>query len=539
MAQTHAEAVLAYHQRSKHHVNRYARSLGYMDWANQPNPFRFYDGSKRVSLPLQTRPHSLSYDGLYGPSCAPKAIGLESLGGLLELSLGLSAWKRYGPSEWSLRMNPSSGNLHPTECYLLLPEIEGLPACIAHYNPYLHCLEIRAELPRAAGKALGALQGFGLILSSIFWREAWKYGERAFRYSQHDVGHALGALRFSAALQGWRMALRPEPDNALLDRLLGFAANTQQTGETERADCLCWVSGNDPWRPELLPWLKSIGSPCFADTPNQLSPDHTDWPVIEQVARLTESPGGVARPAQRAVSMPRPVSPHSAEAIIRQRRSAQAYDPAASPIDSQRLGRLLAAALPGRGAPFDLLPLPSRLHLILFIHRVNDLPPGVYCLVRNTEDLPLLRHSCNNEFQWHRAVRELPLYLLQEGDCRRLAETLSCHQDIASDSTFSLGMLAPFEPQIRQAPWLYPRLFWEAGLIGQALYLEAEAQGLRGTGIGCYFDDLMHELLDLRDLEWQDLYHFTVGAPREDTRLQTEPPYRHLPGLRADRIKAP
>src|SRR5437660_12483691 len=28
-------------------------------------------------------------------------------------------------------------------------------------------------------------------LSSIHWREAWKYGERAFRYCQHDVGHAL------------------------------------------------------------------------------------------------------------------------------------------------------------------------------------------------------------------------------------------------------------------------------------------------------------------------------------------------------------
>jgi hypothetical protein len=71
-------------------------------------------------------------------------------------------------------------------------------------------------------------------------------------------------------------------------------------------------------------------------------------------------------------------------------------------------------------------------------------------------------------------------------------------------------------------------LYWECGLVGQVLYLEAEALGVRGTGIGCYFDDSVHELLGIKDDKWQSLYHFTVGMPLEDHRLETLPGYAHL-----------
>jgi hypothetical protein len=74
-------------------------------------------------------------------------------------------------------------------------------------------------------------------------------------------------------------------------------------------------------------------------------------------------------------------------------------------------------------------------------------------------------------------------------------------------------------------PWFYRRLFWECGLIGQVLYLEAEAAGVRGTGIGCFFDDGVHELLGLETENYQSLYHFTVGHPVEDRRLTTLPAY--------------
>jgi hypothetical protein len=146
--------------------------------------------------------------------------------------------------------------------------------------------------------------------------------------------------------------------------------------------------------------------------------------------------------------------------------------------------------------------------------------------------LPLLQHSMNSELEWTPAPgcpSDLSLYWLFQGDAQRLAAQVSCHQGIAGDSAFSLGMLAEFEGRLREGgAWWYPRLFWEAGLVGQVLYLEAEAAGVRGTGIGCFFDDPVHEIVGIKDLSVQSLYHFTIGGPMDDERLMTLPPYHHL-----------
>ncbi len=89
-------------------------------------------------------------------------------------------------------------------------------------------------------------------------------------------------------------------------------------------------------------------------------------------------------------------------------------------------------------------------------------------------------------------------------------------------------MIARFRELIEKKPHEYRRLHWEAGIIGQVLYLEALASGLGGTGIGCFLDDLVHEMLGLKENTFQDLYHFTIGRPVIDTRLTTLPPYQHL-----------
>lgn len=62
-------------------------------------------------------------------------------------------------------------------------------------------------------------------------------------------------------------------------------------------------------------------------------------------------------------------------------------------------------------------------------------------------------------------------------------------------------------------------------LSGRPLYLEAEAQGIQATGIGCFFDDPVHEVLGLRDRRYQSLYHFTLGGGVPDTRLTSLAPY--------------
>ncbi len=65
-------------------------------------------------------------------------------------------------------------------------------------------------------------------------------------------------------------------------------------------------------------------------------------------------------------------------------------------------------------------------------------------------------------------------------------------------------------------------------MIGQVLYLEAEARGRRGTGIGCFFDDPVCDLMGIGEMRFQAIYHFAVGTPVEDPRLTTLPAYHHL-----------
>jgi hypothetical protein len=97
-------------------------------------------------------------------------------------------------------------------------------------------------------------------------------------------------------------------------------------------------------------------------------------------------------------------------------------------------------------------------------------------------------------------------------------------------------MLAEFDETVHENPWVYRQLHWEAGLIGQSLYLESEARDLRGTGIGCFFDDETHEFLGLKTAKLQTIYHFTVGAALTDARIATEPAY---PGRQRPKVFAP
>src|SRR6266404_5605904 len=121
------EIVAAYHERTKHHYHRFATSLGYMDWATQPDPFRRYNGFSLVRLPLTENERALPYWQLYvTDSVEPTPLSIDSISLFFRYALSLTAWKRFGDSTWSLRANPSSGNLHPTEGYALLPALGSI-----------------------------------------------------------------------------------------------------------------------------------------------------------------------------------------------------------------------------------------------------------------------------------------------------------------------------------------------------------------------------------------------------------------------------
>ena len=386
------EIVVAYHERTKHHYHRFAASLGYMDWATQPDPFRRYDGAALVRLPLPKEGRELPYWQLYvAQSVKPAPVDIDSISILFRYALSLTAWKSAQGTRWSLRANPSSGNLHPTEGYAVLPAMNGLherPG-VYHYAPREHGLERRAEIVPPVWTALTRAfpeSSFLVGLTSVFWREAWKYGERAFRYCQHDVGHALGALRFGAAALGWKLCLLDRTSDSVVSRLLGLDRDADYpAAEREHPELLAVVTPGTWTDPQGLHLpeeaVHEVSAGRWFGTASVLSADHTvEWPVIDEVARATSNPGSAFREDSSGYPVegdlfesPVRSGSFAAERVILGRRSAVSMD-ASTAISAATFFRMLGRLVPTRGEsqmPWDAIPWRPRIHLGLFVHRVE------------------------------------------------------------------------------------------------------------------------------------------------------------------------
>ena len=512
-----SDFIYEYHDRTKHHPHRYAASLGYMDWATQPDPFRSFEGADRVMLPLPEIEDAPAYGDLF-KALPAQPITRDTLSVLLRYSLGLAAIKCMGSDCWALRCNASSGNLHPTEGYVVLPPIAGISerSVVAHYAPKAHALEILHRFDTDFWEKLPA-GAFIFGITSIPWREAWKYGERAFRYTQLDAGHAIRSVQVAARLTGWYGRLIDAQEPEAVDAILGLDQPERfKTLEPEIADALLLITPDaDTPLPDLAGLVQACRAP-FDGRANLLSPAHHDWEAVTLAERATH-----------AEAKPLPVVPHrtfengstdGTQALILKRRSARAMDFGRTRIGLDAFLQLIGSAT----VAFE--PFEHAVSLVIFVHDVETLEPGLYLYLLNETFLQTFRQKMRGDFLFRNAAENL--YLLEAGDFRQQAKFISCSQDIAADGTFSLGMLCEFAPQLeRFGPQRYKSLYWECGAIGQQLYLEATALGLSATGIGCFLDDVMHRLLGLDGHDFQSLYHFTIGRAIPDVRLQTRAPF--------------
>jgi hypothetical protein len=189
-----------YHQATKHTYQSVRMNAHFLDWKNQPDPFRTYEGAPRIMLPPDPGFPDIgtftAMAALAGRTRIPSGTKSEDreqiqldriwLSRLLWHSMAISAWKKVPRTgdRYSLRVNPSSGNLHPTETYLALLGFTDLEDGLYHYRADLHALELRSPgaWTRWITEALmipGAAESPLIVgLTSIFWREAWKYRER-------------------------------------------------------------------------------------------------------------------------------------------------------------------------------------------------------------------------------------------------------------------------------------------------------------------------------------------------------------------------
>ncbi len=566
-----------YHERSKHALDRYAPGPASLDWDRQPDPYRVYIGSERVLLPTGDRDPHLAAGSALSPSRSPgfadlrrrggvvasRPLGIDSIGRLLRLGLGISAWKAMGDVRWAVRCNPSSGNLHPVEAYLVVPALDEIPAGLHHYEALHHALERRCLYDdETAGRLADLPPGTLLLgLSLVPWREAWKYGLRAWRYCQLDLGHAIAALDYAAACLGWRLTPVPGWNAAALSQLLGLdRADEFEPDEPEFPQALFLVSPasapplSGPW-PESTArtaLLDRLPSQAWQGRANRLDSRHLyRWPAVDAMGRdsgpiepepLTAEiptihfePSGECLPEPTAEGQGQPVrladplggipDPPAVQVILG-RRSARVFDPRLA-ISAGALYRLLEACLPRPGAPpWDALAQPARLHLLLFVHRVLGMDAGLYLFARDRSRVPGLKVRLRPELDWSRpdgCPDRLPLYRLIPANARGTAQRLACHQRIAADGSFALAMLAELPGDAPQAR--YDGLLREAGAIGHVLYLESEALGLGSSGIGCFFDEPIHEILGVPGGDLQTFYMFTLGPAIPDPLASDEPAY--------------
>ena len=348
------QQVLHYHEVTKHHFRSYAQGPGALDWATQPEPFRRYQGARLVSLEKFPATNEPLYDDAFVRGRIPAApVTFQTISQLFYHSLAISAWKSTGEHSWALRVNPSSGNLHPTEGYLICGPIDGLGdrPMVCHYAPKEHGLEVRAEFERGMWDALWLVAPADIFLvglTSIHWREAWKYGQRAYRYCQHDVGHAIGAIVIAAAGLGWQTKVLDDLGTEELALLMGTG---NDDAESEEPDVLMAVG---PHAEEVMglqeDQMQALRSLTWQGTANQLSPSHLDWGV-ETTAAAARKPRS-RQPYERRES-PQPSYSYdhrsvSLRTVVRQRRSAVAMD-RTTHITRDTFYRILQRTLAGTG----------------------------------------------------------------------------------------------------------------------------------------------------------------------------------------------
>jgi len=514
------ERLFAYHQATKHSYSSVRATAHFLDWRNQPDPFRIYDGARLI--PLERRPDfpnagtfqtmAAFVEGSKGSreknSTEEPAVMLDAswVSRLLWHSMAVSAWKQVPQTHirYSLRVNPSSGNLHPTETHVALRGFAGLDDGLYHYRVDAHALEQRGRgdwvgelLHRLGRDTTPAFQDTPLLiaLTSVFWREAWKYRDRAYRYCCHDLGHALMSLLLAARALGLAGGVVAHFSDLSLARTLGLVHTDEaplaflifETASVE-ADLRRHSSGLNPLLHAAEPRRTQPAEllPC---TPNELSDEEVPYYLLLGMHRSTVLPepaGAVPEKGEEAKETEEAKAARDAPlgVVVRRRRSALDFDPHTPLMERPAAEQLLdfatrdwpadwrgnfspaAEAASQRGRDF--------VELYIYAHRISGLEPGVY--------------------RWDKRQRRLAP--LRRGNVERVAAYLSLEQLLAGHSCFTISMMADLESAARlYGNRGYRYVHFEAGAIGQRLYLGAEALGWNATGIGAFYDDDVHRYL--------------------------------------------
>jgi SagB-type dehydrogenase family enzyme len=486
-----------------HDSTRYDRndmSGHFLDWKNQPMVFKDYPGILPIVLPAEVSVPSTGLSELIEQAKPQKTTvppGLKDLSSILRLSNSLTARARQGGGDFYFRSAASAGALYPCEIYVAAHSVDDMENGLYHFAIHRHCLyplrrgEITPHLAKAVPMVSEKQPGLIFLLTAIYFRSAWKYRERSYRYHLLDSGHLLENLILALNAMGLNSELSLDFNDDEINRLLGL--------DEQREACLAvvFVSGHEP--------LSGGG-----ETPENLSPTmamasrvaakEVVYPAVREIHQagknLTRS---VSCPAvgdhlglniDKWIPFPalqdRPMTMGFAEAVYRRRSRRNFIQESVGRDQLSTFIDALGAAGLDRG--------PERNHmntigLGLLINRAEGIDPGLYMADQEEPRLGLIKSGTY--------VRQMSRVCLDQAW-------------LANAALHVLFMTNLKLLEETMGPRGYRYAMMTAGRLGQRIYLMATAMGLGCCGIGAFYDQEACDLLEMNQ-DSRLLYLVAVG----------------------------
>ena len=449
-----------YHEATKHSYESVRMTPHFLDWDNQPLPFKLYRDVEQVALPDV----SASADG------NTPGVGIDELARLLFYSAGVTKKRRSQGGQMLFRAAACTGALYHIEIYVIAGSLDGLDAGVYHYGPKDSVLsrlrggDWRRALVAASGDEPELSEApAALVLTSTFWRNAWKYRARAYRHSFWDSGTMFANLEVIAAKLNLRAHL-----------LLGFADDEVNhlidvDGDKEAAVAIVAIGGlgshaeNDVERE--IPAAPGIARRLELDTV-PLSRMEVDYPPIREAHRSSSLPSGDAARTWRGMHVSSRTSvsvPSEVEAVIRRRGSSRRFE-------RRSIGKSAAMHVLGSTLPAIDSDVPSLGDVYVIVNDVEGISSGSYFYPRDGAERGTLQ-------------------LLEGGELRDEARYLDLEQDLAGDASVNVYVLTSLDAVVaRYGDRGYRAAQLEGGVLGGRMYLASYAQGLGATGL-TFFDD--------------------------------------------------
>jgi SagB-type dehydrogenase family enzyme len=486
------QATWAYHDGTKHSYESIRTNRHYLDWENQPIPFKIYSELEPISIPQHLSSPGITALEAISTSESPTkdqcVPSIQTLAEILYLSAGVTKRRSYPGGEILFRAAACTGALYHIDLYLVCGDLPGLKAGVYHFGPQdfavrrLRDGDYRDALVQASGREPAIANAPAIIVcASTYWRNAWKYQSRAYRHCYWDTGTILANLLAAAAAR--RMPARIVL--GFIDRTVSRLLSLDTTREGALAllalgDAPSQANGSsapvDPLTFETAPLSKTeVDYPAIRAMHEASSlegaAEVADWrgQVSVDVSPITERSTPISNDRLTALQQlgDSEIPRDTLEEVIQRRGSTRQF--ARESISFGQLSTMLDRAT--RGVPTDFLrPEEAPLNdLYLIVHAVDDLCPGAYVFHQDSRALELLK----------------------VGDFRREAGYLGLGQEIPADCSVDVFFLTDLTRVLeRWGNRGYRAAQLEASIMGGKLYLAAYAQGLGASGLTFFDDDV-------------------------------------------------